>query len=371
MDDLDMRGIELAENIYRKDLEWHEKIQLEAEIHRLQIAKFGKGTIPGKAGEVEGWNQRKTAELLNVDEGKIAKDLKLANIIEKMPFLKETCKSADEARKLITKAAERLERNYAAEQVMKKQAETPLDIQRRMLIDRFIIGDFIELVKNVESRSIQLIEMDPPFAIDLNTNKKITDISNLSMLDYHEIPKSEYLLKMDMFIAECYRVMAPDSWLICWFGPEPWFDSIYQLIRKHNFECTRMCGIWVKEGQAGQTKRADIHLANCYEMFFYARKGNATIKKQGRSNVFSYAPVISSDKDHPTEKPIELYMDILSTFAEPGQNVLVPFLGSGATLLAAENLGINAFGYEKASVRKDSFIIKVNNGKPGAYRSYR
>jgi DNA modification methylase len=191
------------------------------------------------------------------------------------------------------------------------------------------------------------------------------------MGSYNEIKPGEYLTFLDRCFAECYRVMTPDSWLIVWFGPEPWFDAIFQLLRKYNFEGLRMPGIWVKEGQTGQSKRPDMYMANNYEMFFYVRKGHPTIKKQGRPNNFNYMPVKASEKEHPTEKPIEMYMDLLEVFALPGMRGLVPFLGSGNSLLAMENLGIQGFGYELSADRKDGFTLKVFNDRPGNYRSYK
>jgi len=58
----------------------------------------------------------------------------------------------------------------------------------------------------------------------------------------------------------------------------------------------------------------------------------------GRLNVFGYAGLTPSQKIHPTERPIALIEDILKTLAPPGTKVLVPFLGSGATIRAAFNL---------------------------------
>lgn len=371
MDELGVREIELAENIYRKDLEWFEKVALEAEIHKLQIAKHGKGGIPGKAdAEKVGWNQKDTAEMLGIDNGKLSKDLALNLMVEKMPFLKDKCKSADEARKLVTKLATGIHKQELVKQVESRQTNTPLDIQRKELVNRFIVGDFLSLVKSIPDGSINIVEMDPPYAIDLNNQKKSDDNMNLQMGSYTEIPAGEYLRFIDICLSECYRVMAPDSWIILWFGPEPWFDSLFQLLRKHNFEGLRMPGIWTKEGQTGQSKRPELYMANNYEMFFYARKGNARIQKQGRQNIFNYHPVPAHDKEHPTEKPIEMYMDLLEVFGLPTQRLLVPFLGSGNTLLAAENLGIQGFGYEKSADRKDGFTLKVYNNEPGHYKSY-
>ncbi len=51
---------------------------------------------------------------------------------------------------------------------------------------------------------------------------------------------------------------------------------------------------------------------------------------------------------HPTVKPISLMKYILKLLTPPGNPILLdPFAGSGTTLLAAKELGINAIGIEK------------------------
>jgi len=53
-----------------------------------------------------------------------------------------------------------------------------------------------------------------------------------------------------------------------------------------------------------------------------------------------------SDILHPTEKPEPLYRYLLSMYSKVGQIVLDPFLGSGTTLVACENLGRKGRGIE-------------------------
>jgi len=106
-------------------------------------------------------------------------------------------------------------------------------------------------------------------------------------------------------------------------------------------------------------------------MFFYARKGNAMLQKQGRSNTFLFDMVANQRKIHPTERPVEMIQEVLETFGRPGDKVLVPFLGSGNTLLAASNLGMPAYGYEKGKELKDGYILRVYGSKPGLYKSYK
>jgi len=57
-------------------------------------------------------------------------------------------------------------------------------------------------------------------------------------------------------------------------------------------------------------------------------------------------------KIHPTQKPIKLLEKLISLFTDPGDVVIDPVAGSGSTLIAAENLGRKAFGFE---IKKEFF----------------
>lgn len=50
--------------------------------------------------------------------------------------------------------------------------------------------------------------------------------------------------------------------------------------------------------------------------------------------------------EHPTQKPVELIRLILEYSTSAGQSILDPFMGSGATLVAAKRLGRRAIGIE-------------------------
>jgi len=51
-------------------------------------------------------------------------------------------------------------------------------------------------------------------------------------------------------------------------------------------------------------------------------------------------------KLHPTQKPIRMLEKLISIFTDPGDVVIDPVAGSGSTLIAAENLGRKAYGFE-------------------------
>ena len=57
-------------------------------------------------------------------------------------------------------------------------------------------------------------------------------------------------------------------------------------------------------------------------------------------------------KIHPTQKPIKLLEKLISIFTDEGDVVIDPVAGSGSTIIAAENLGRRAYGFE---IKKDFY----------------
>jgi site-specific DNA-methyltransferase (adenine-specific) len=223
----------------------------------------------------------------------------------------------------------------------------------------FIVKDFFRGVREIPDNIMHLVEIDPPYAIDLTAKKKKEGESQYMLSDYNEVDSEGYVNFMYTTFKECYRVMADHSWLICWFAPEPWFCPIYKLLTEVGFGTTRMCGIWTKSSPA-QNMQPATRLSNSYEEFFYAWKGQPALNKAGRGNEFNFLPVPHNQKVHPTERPVELTTEIYNTFAFPGSRILIPFLGSGNGLISAHQLGMSATGFELSKACKDSFLIKVH-----------
>jgi len=357
----EQRSIELAENLYRKNLEWQEQARLAREIYMLQKSVYGDKISTSK--DAGGWSVRDTAKFIGRSVGTVSEDIRLAEMVEKVPELLE-CRTREEAVKKMQRVVAELTLAERVAELEKEISSTPLEVQRSNIIASYIVGDFFTNVKSVPDRSIDLVEIDPPFGIDLDDVKKGDSMESSY---YHEVDKRNYINFIREVVEESWRVLSNDGWLLMWFGPDPWFQPVLEVISRTGFNVKGLPALWIK--QVGQTMRPDLYLGNAYEMFFYARKGNATIKKQGRLNIFVYPVIPPQKKVHPTEKPIELLQDILSTFADPGSRILVPFLGSGNTLLAAYNLKMQAFGYDLSNEYRDTYVMKAASGKPGSYSS--
>ena len=353
--ELEMKVIEKSENFFRKDMEYWEFDNLTMEIHQMKQKLHGvKAPGPGQTG----WSTEDTGEIIGgMSKASVSQAIKRAEAREAFPELFDSCKTQSDASKTLKKIDEAIVKQAIAQKLESQKSETTL----HQLSKCFILRDFFKGVKEIPDGIMHLVEIDPPYAIELGKAKKTDGESQYMLEDYNEVNRDEYPEFLANLLSECYRVMSDHSWLIFWFAPEPWFNSVYQAIMEAGFNSTRMCGIWTKP--SGQSKRPEMHLANSYEMFFYAWKGRPALNKAGRSNNFNYSPVPANQKTHPTERPVELMKEIYETFAFPGSRILIPFLGSGNGLISAHELGMSAVGFELGKGHKDSFLVKVHGMK--------
>ena len=363
LSELEIKIIEKAENFYRKDWEYYELDKLTLEITQMQQELHG---VKPPGPNQEGWGLAETGEMLGgVTKAAVSQSIKRAEARDIYPELFENCKTASDASKILKKVNETMVRSTIAEKLKSKGSNFTL----HELSKCFIVKDFFEGVKEIPDNIMHLVEIDPPYSIDLGYAKSFGNESQYSLQEYNEIDSKYYMdgdpdgswKGMNKVFQECYRVMSEHSWLLCWFAPEPWFHDIHQAIVKAGFNTSRMCPIWTKH--SGQCKSPNMHLPNSYEMFFYAWKGRPAIAKVRSSNQFPYSPVPAQQKTHPTERPIELMLDVYSTFTFPGSRILIPFLGSGVGIFAAHRLGLSPIGFDLSKSNKDSFLIKANEVK--------
>ncbi len=363
LSDLDTREIELMENIQRADLTWPEEVWLTEEIHRLQVERFGQAIGPSA-----GHSASDTAKLLGVSAMSVSRDRALAQGLEKYGGeLKKATSKADALRMM-----KKLDRKAEDRVVMRKlEAKTELvgdDVEKRKLINQYITGDFFDGVVHVPDGVAHLVEIDPPYGIDLLANKIGAD--HMEGI-YEEVPADDYPEFMEKVLVACYRVMSPISWMLCWCGMQH-LPMIQEKMTAIGLVPRLYPAIWHKNSFAGHTNHPDRTLASCYEMFIYASKGEATLRSAVHSNVFMFKPLSTDNKIHGTERPVELMYDVVSTFVGAGQTVMVPFLGSGNTLLAANNRGCQGFGWElHGDEYRPGFAGRVQAGTLRLFRSYK
>lgn len=363
--EVDSREVELIENVHRKNFTWSEEAALIAEIDRLYKEKD------------QNWSSRKTAKLLDQSVGGISQKIKLANAIEKVPELGD-CKTADEANKLINSIHEnaiieeqrRRQKEAMSEPDLPPEGESAEQKSIRMdasikralqLADsNYIIGDTLKAIKSMNPNGhVDFIECDPPYGIDLNTQKMAKGRNTAAT--YNEVPRDKYVDFLKELCTGLYNAAGKDCWMVFWYGPT-WHTDVMAALRDAGWNVDDIPCVWVKG--SGQTMQPDHHLARAYEPFLMCKKGKPVLVKRGRTNVFFFSPCPPTGKDakyHPTQRPVTLIEEILNTFISGRSHIFVPFLGSGATLRAAYNLGHQAYGFDISDEYKDKFMLAVEN----------
>lgn len=178
-----------------------------------------------------------------------------------------------------------------------------------------INGDCLDVMKTFADKSFDLVLTDPPFGlgnfVQTTGNKK--KWAKGEKVDWNDsIPSKEYFDEMR-------RV------------------SKNQIIWGANFfNCFPPKGgaiVWKKFQTMPDFSKCDIASST-----FYTKTELVEIPWSGGT-----AKKVSN---HPCERPVELYLWCLRNYTKESDNILDPFLGSGATLVAAKQLNRNAVGIE-------------------------
>ncbi|KKM73695.1 hypothetical protein LCGC14_1407880 [marine sediment metagenome] len=350
----DLEIMELEENVQREDLTPLELAKARHKIHLLLIKRHG-----------DEWSQRDTARHLSLSHTQIGDDVKLSEMSEYLPSL-DKAKTKKEAQVLMNRAISMVEREAIVSTIEERESKGTIDNRKKEINDRYVVGDWFKWKKNLGEGEFDMIEIDPPFGINLQKKKKVKDAGAAGLDEYNEWDILSYTEKIDLVIADAYRLLKKNGWLVFWFAPHPWWHRIWDMIKANGFKGQALPGVWVKNG--GQTMQPDLYLGHATEYFFYARKGEATIVKKGRTNIYEYPNVPPDRKPHPTTKPIGLMEDLYSTFLNPGDRIVIPFLGSGWGILAADNLKMKALGCDLGQEYKDRYSVKVFSDEIGGYR---
>lgn len=349
-DVVDAREIELMENVFRKDPNWDEECALIQEIDRLYKEKHLE------------WSGRKTAQLLGKGVASVSRALQLARAAEVIPELRDA-KDAAEAFKLLKNfeehalVTEMRRRQDATLKDPNHQVEFGLREIMEIADANYHVGDTFQGLAELRSGGmIDIIECDPPYGIDLEKVKSSKDAPGSTVTGYNEVSQETYPGFLMALSKELFRVAKANAWLIFWFGPT-WHHEVITSLREAGWHVDDIPAVWIKT--QGQTLQPEIYLARAYEPFFLCRKGNPVMMKRGHLNVFSTPTVPAASKYHPTERPVALLEEVFELLAGPMAVVLVPFLGSGATLRACYNLGMSAFGWDNNPAYKDRFMLAV------------
>jgi site-specific DNA-methyltransferase (adenine-specific) len=125
-------------------------------------------------------------------------------------------------------------------------------------------------------------------------------------------------------------------------GVSKWADFINPSTLKYKRAC-----VWIKPDSTPQLNgQGPAQGCECF-VCSWAGQGVAKWNGGGKRGVYTHLTnPPERDHRHPTEKPIKLFMELLSDFTNKNETILDPFMGSGTTGVACAKLGRKFIGIE-------------------------
>ena len=210
--------------------------------------------------------------------------------------------------------------------------------------------DCLNVFKTIEDESIDLCVTDCPYKIVsggcTKTAFNIKDTGGIlnkregasenvkkgKLFDHNDIKFSDWL-------PELYRVMKPGTHTYIMINARNLKD-LQTAAEKEGFKFQQLL-VWDK-GNAVVNR----YYLNAFELILMLRKGPAkNINDMGTPNLL-HVPNIIGNKQHPTEKPVQLMELFIKNSSNEGDIVIDPFMGVGATGVACMNLNRRFIGIE-------------------------
>lgn len=201
-------------------------------------------------------------------------------------------------------------------------------------------GNAVEILKTIQSETIDLIVTDPPYKIitggDSNGKNSIRPKGILS--GNRELMK--FIPKFSEWLPECYRVLKNGTHAYFMINSTNLTEMLVE-VEKVGFKVHNIL-IWKKNN----CTPSQFYMKNC-EYIIFCRKGKAKyINNMGGSKTVHDFNNIIGNKAHPTEKPVELMSVYIENSSNENDLVLDPFMGAGSTGVACLKLNRKFLGIE-------------------------
>ena len=230
-------------------------------------------------------------------------------------------------------------------------------------------GDCLEVMKGIETGSIDAIITDPPYGT--------TACKWDSVIDF------------DLMWEQLNRIIKPNGAIVL-FGSEPFSSAL----RMSNIKNYKYDWVWNKRMKVGMLnckrmplrQHEDILVFNAKNVYNpQMTKGKFRNKKiqpskdfqtYGQlknpidnfnddyypSSIIEFSNAKQKGKVHPTQKPVPLMEYLIKTYTNENETVLDFTMGSGSTGVAAKNLNRNFIGIEQDDKYFNIASERINNG---------
>lgn len=330
MSEEDAFEVELDENIKRVDLSWQERAQAEARLLELRSKQnVKKGLAPPTLQAIATEIIRRETPTADSAQGSavtaVATRIRLADYLDDPEVAK--AKTEAEAVKVVRKKQEAIRVEALAKSF---DATSAVDCPHELLT-----GDCRIHLANLAEGSVDVLLTDPPYGIDADS------FGEQSGTGHNYADSQEYFEELMAVLAEeSYRVCKTQAHAYVFCDPRR-FSDIQTHFELAGWKVWPIPLIWAKGN--GMLPRPDHAPRRTYEAILFASKGDKPVRCV-KADVINISSV--RDLKHGAQKPVDLYVDLLSRSVVPGDVVLDAFAGSGTIFPAANRAKVRAIGIE-------------------------
>jgi len=161
--------------------------------------------------------------------------------------------------------------------------------------------------------------------------------------DYGEWDKSFTMENLEQFIELYYKKLKKGGTLIIWF--DLWkITYLKELLEKYKFKQIRFIE-WIKKNPMPLNQHIN-YLTNTREIALLGVKcGKPTFNSKYDKGIYNY-PIVSGKRNHPTQKNLLLFEELIKKHSNENDLVVDTFLGSGTTAIACKNTNRKFLGSE-------------------------
>lgn len=326
---------ELEENLRRVDLTWQERAQATASLMELRQAQAADAGQPApRVSDIA----REVREIpASVPDGALGDaSLQTRNELIVSRFLTDPeiakAPTLKEAFKILKKREE-----------VTKREELATIVGRTFSTEdhRLLNEDSLSWMRGAPPASFDIILTDPPYGMGADefgdSGQGVSAASHFYKDDY-----DTWLPLTRTFAAESFRLAKPDAFLYAFCDIDR-FAEFRELLSAAGWRVHRTPLVWHNPDgfrapwpQQGPQRK--------YELILYAVRGERKVASV-QPDVLKYGR--DESLGHPAQKPVLLLMDLLRRVALPGDRVLDPFVGSGATVEACHELKLACTALEQ------------------------
>ena len=207
-------------------------------------------------------------------------------------------------------------------------------------METLYLGDCMDIMKTIEDKSIDLVITDPPYKIETSGGGLYTQADKQYVKELNSMKDG---FSEDVLDELCRIMKKINIYFFC--SQKQIIPLLDYFVKKK--KCNWNLLTWHKTNPVPAC--GNKYLTDTEFILFFREKG---VKVYGNYNTkFTYyvPPLNQKDKKkygHPTIKPQEILLNLVTNSSQEGDTVCDPFMGSGSTGVACKSLNRDFIGIE-------------------------